>query len=110
MIFKIVKATPIKEFVIRFSVELYEMQGPCEVLHSAYDIAQDVQQYVNGEKEESSDVIRLDINDSAIFQELTNSIAMLQLTAGVAKRLTGARWNVLHEGEDESKDVEKLSD
>ena len=99
MIFKIVKATAIKAMVIRCSVELFDMQGTREILHSAYDVVLDVQDKVNADT--NDDNVRLSINGDAIMQELTNSVGELQLTAGVAANLVGARWNVVGE-EDES--------
>lgn len=111
MIFRILEARAIKEFVVRFRTGMFEMQGSVEVPYSEFDLALDIEQYVIAETREDGSV-ELKINDAGIYQELTNMIASLQYTAGVANRLRGGRWVALTEEEQKEREdaSQKLPD
>ena len=105
MIFKIVAAKPIKEMVIRFSVVLFEMQGPREVMHSEYDIAVDVSQNVQVQEDDEGK-LRLNIDGDAIMRELTDTIVRMQYTSGVAQQMISAKWNAISEEEKTEQELE----
>src|SRR5689334_4380937 len=95
MIFVIENATPIKEMVARINVNLYEIQGNKRVPHSEYAVALDLQPYVTAENIDQG--VKVAINGDALMQELVNSIGAMQLTANVARQLTGVEWQVINE-------------
>lgn len=109
---KIVRAVPIKEFVIRFSVQTMETQGLKEAVTGEYDIAIDVQPYVTSEEVDGK--VKMNINGDAILQELTNMVASLQYTQRVAQEfaitgLVGSKWVAITE-EERKNEVPALSD
>ena len=97
MIFVIEKVKPIKEWVGRVSVVLYEMQGNKRVMHSSYDVAIDLEPHVDATNTDQG--VKVNIRGDAIMQELTTSIGAMQLTASIAKELEGVEWQVLSEEE-----------
>jgi len=95
----ITSARPIKPMVIRFSIELFDDEGN---FTSEYEIATDVEEFVQFELLE--DRTNVNIDGSAIQQHLTDQVVQMQFTAMLASNFNGLEWEALNNDEKPTKE------
>lgn len=90
MLLRIIRARAIKEGVIRFNVELVEVDDGQVDVSGEYEVSLDVSEMVLVDIDAGDAVI--DINE--VKYALTQSIQHLQLTAEIARQLQGLDWKL----------------
>lgn len=93
---RIDKAIAIKPMIVRFSVEVYEGDNITGEFTPTLDIEPYVTYDINNQKP------TINIDASAIQQQITDAIAEMQITGLIAQGFTGLDWSADEEKKDET--------